>query len=452
MTLRKIGIVLLALLLAGMAIVPCVCAENQIVSKGEILDMEFVTDNPISEMRDVMNFPDPSSRLNSLSEYALVTVDPKGFMCAADSTNQVTFAIKGEKYVLHVESIKSPIDENTKIYSEGPNGETIIEVPHLKTYKGYVVGKQNSAALFTVSGDAIAGYITMDNTRFVLDQMGPGLREDGRTVHVLYNNSKRIINPNAKPEEFDVHLVGKPATTETRDAVNKEKVGVVASTRSTTTIDLLVVTDSAFRQTYSNPSLEINNRISAVNSAFSPADVSIHVNSVRDDYSLTATNTETLLANFEAAYRQIKINDHCDVGILLSGRNLQGMLAGSYLYNGNSNVAWAVVQMVPRPGNTYEATENHRSLVVTHELGHTLGALHTMPGNDPEPNPTWARPATWWDGWSEQTTVMSRYFMGDTQQLQFSSSSYWPLGYHGDATHDNRRVIIENKATVAGYY
>jgi len=105
--------------------------------------------------------------------------------------------------------------------------------------------------------------------------------------------------------------------------------------------------------------------------------------------------------------------------------------------------------MVSRPGNTYQATTNHRSLVVTHELGHTVGALHSLSGS--EPAPTWARPATWWDGWSEQTTVMSRYFMGDTQHLEFSSSALWPLGYHGDATHDNRKAIIDNKATVAGF-
>jgi hypothetical protein len=289
----------------------------------------------------------------------------------------------------------------------------------------------------------------MDKTQYVIDQMGSGLRDDGKAVHVIYDNSKMIINPDAKSEEFDVHLVAEPATSGAGDAVNQRKTGVDASIKSTTTIDLLVVTDSEFRQVFYNPNAEISNRISAANSAFSPAEVSLSVGSIRNDNTLTDTNTETLLSNFRSAYWQPKIDDECDVGILLSGKNLAGMIAGSYQYNGYSNAAWAVVQMVPRPGNTYEATTNHRSLLVTHELGHTVGALHSISGS--EPTPTWARPATWYDGWSEQTTVMSRYFMGDTQHLEFSSSALWPLGYHGDATHNNRRAIVDNKATVAGF-
>ncbi|MCK9581063.1 MAG: M12 family metallo-peptidase [Methanoregula sp.] len=449
--LKKTGVVLLLLLVAGMAIVPCVSAvDDRIVSKNDVLDMKFIMDNPISEMRSQIDYQSTAGRLDALSEYALVTVDPQAFMNTVDKTEQVTFTIRGTKYILNLESVKSPVDENTKIYSEGPDGETIIEVPHIKTYKGNVEGVMDSDALFTASDDGVVGYISMDKSRYVLDQLGPGLRKDGRTVHVLFDNSKWIKNPETKTEEFDVHLVAEPATAKTSDEMDQVKSGVDASIKSTTTVDLLVVTDTEFRQVYSNPNLEISNRISAANSAFSPAEVFLYVRSIRSDYTLTNTYTETLLSDFGTAYGQMKINDGCDVALLLSGKNLAGMLAGSYLYNGNTNAAWAVVQMVPRPGNTYQATTTHRSLVITHELGHTVGALHTMPGNI-EPSPTWARPATWWDGWSEQTTVMSRYFMGDTQQLQFSSSSYWPLGYHGDATHDNRRVIIEDKATVAGY-
>jgi hypothetical protein len=132
--LKKTGVVLLLLLVAGMAIVPCVsAADDRIVTKNEVLDMKFIMDNPISEMRSQIDYQSTAGRLDALSEYALGTVDPQAFMNTVDKTEQVTFTIRGTKYILNLESVKSPVDENTKVYSEGPDGETIIEVPHIKT-------------------------------------------------------------------------------------------------------------------------------------------------------------------------------------------------------------------------------------------------------------------------------------------------------------------------------
>ncbi|MDO9326882.1 MAG: M12 family metallo-peptidase [Methanoregula sp.] len=450
MTLNKFGVVLLALLLAAMAMVPMVSAEERFVSKGEILDMEYLTDNPISEMRETLDSQATSGRLDTLSEYALVTVDPKAFMDNADKKKQVAFTIKGTKYVLNLESIPSPIDKNTNIYTEGPNGELKTDVPLMKTYKGSVKGIKKSDALFTVSNDVILGYIMIDETTYVLDQMGPGLRNDGKTVHVIYNNAKKIVNPEAKVEDLDVHLTAEPAMTDARDSIDLKKVAVAASTTSTTTIDLLVVVDSQFRQNFSDPIAEINNRISAANSAFSPAEASFYVRSIRQDSSLTNTGTEGLLGDFRSAYSQKKVNDICDVALLLTGKSLSGSLAGSYIYNGYTNAAWTVVQMVPRSSQGYSATPYQRSILITHELGHTVGALHIMPDGS-QPSPLWARPTSWADGSTTKYTVMSEYFRGDAQQLQFSTSSWWPLGYHGDANHDNRKAIIEDKTTVAAF-
>jgi hypothetical protein len=134
---------------------------------------------------------------------------------------------------------------------------------------------------------------------------------------------------------------------------------------------------------------------------------------------------------------------------LFTGKNLVGDIGGAYLYNGNTESGWAEGQMVAQPNNYYQATMNHRTVLIAHEIGHNLGALHDVSGQTYYP--LWARPISWDDWGTTKYTAMWSPFMGDGMQLQFSTSSWWPLGYHGDANHDNRQVIINDKATVAGY-
>jgi hypothetical protein len=213
---------------------------------------------------------------------------------------------------------------------------------------------------------------------------------------------------------------------------------------------LLIAGDREFRIKYSDQIAECYARITDINSAFSPADVYFNIMSIRMNTGneLKSKTTAQLLSDYRDLYGTYKDLDHCDVAILFSGKNLNGPVGGSYVYNGYTNAAWAVVQMVPRPGDNYQATVSHRNIIIAHELGHTLGALHMMPDGTEYP-PLWARPISWDDWGTTKYSVMWPQFQGDTQQLQFSTSSWWPLGYHGDANHDNRQAIINNKDTVA---
>lgn len=450
MQLRKISIVLLALLLAAMAMVPMASAENQIVSKDKVLDMEGLKDSQVFKNGKNVDSPAASERLNMFSEYALVTVDTKAFMKDVDTKNQIPVTIRGRKVVLNLKSIPSPIDENTVIHFDDMGERSIIEAPLIKTYKGSIENVRNSDALFSVSDQAIVGHITLEGTRYEIDQMGPDMKDEGKPVHVIFDDSNRIKSQQTEVGPLDIHLITEPQATHGVVAANQKTTTIETVTASTTQIDLLVVVDSEFRQTYTDPLTEINNRISAANTALSPADVSFYVRSIRADNSLTATGTQALIEDFRYAYTQKRDADHCDVALLLTGKSLTGPLAGSFEYYGYSDAAWAVAQMVPRSYQGYTASPSHMNILVTHELGHTAGALHTHPNGD-EPDPSWARPISWADGSTTKYSVMEQYFRGNDQLLQFSTDSWWPLGSHGDANHKNRQRIIEVKNIVAAF-
>ena len=85
MNLHKMSIVLLALLLAAMAMVPMVSA-GKILSSKEILGMEY--------LKDTQSLTDNTVGIDrsSVSEYAFVTVDSKGFMKAADTDHKIAFS------------------------------------------------------------------------------------------------------------------------------------------------------------------------------------------------------------------------------------------------------------------------------------------------------------------------------------------------------------------------
>src|SRR5208337_3092369 len=133
MSLRKTGIILLALLLAAMVMVPMVSADAQIVSKGNILDMKYLETTSLSNTVKQMDNQETFGRLDSLAEYAFVTVNSSAFMNDADKNNQIVFIIHGEKFLLQLQSVPSPIDKNAKIIVSGPNGESKIDFPVIKT-------------------------------------------------------------------------------------------------------------------------------------------------------------------------------------------------------------------------------------------------------------------------------------------------------------------------------
>src|SRR5208337_1432316 len=117
---------------------------------------------------------------------------------------------------------------------------------------------------------------------------------------ILYNGQKKIVNPEAQPG-YDL-LISEPGTAVTKNNGNRNNTpvgGIVPLT--TATIDIFAVSDTQFRNAYASPLTEISNMISQVNSAFSPAEVTLNLRAYQADSGLTNTAAPGLLSDFRNA-------------------------------------------------------------------------------------------------------------------------------------------------------
>jgi len=441
MKLRKISIVLLALLLAAMAMVPMVSAGKLIPSQ-QVIGMKYFQDSPINELAKELTAPEASNIPSTLSEYALVTVDSKAFMRDADTKKQVEFSLKGKDYRLNLWQIPSPISKNaTLIVGDSKSGH-MEKLPRIITYQGVVIDGENGDALFTVSDNVLLGKITIENTSYIIDQLGPGMRDDGKVVHVIYDSGKFVADPTLKPAH-DKYIFENPISGE------KYSSGFIHqdNTRSpltTTYVDLFAAYDPLYRVSYSNPTQEIADMISQANTAFSPCGVSISIAAYREVTDLNPMQSEDLLRDFRTKYSAVRDSTSSDLAFLFTGKNLPDANGISFVYSGSATSGWALGQMVNKPGSNYSGSFGQRNILIAHEMGHNFGALHDGMSVT---QPLSARPYHWTELFIfDRYTALWDPWQGDNMRLEFSS----PTG-HGDSTHNNVAVITTNKGTVAGY-
>jgi hypothetical protein len=171
------------------------------VPSHDILEMKYFHDLSGPERG---NAPDMS---DTLSEYALVTVDSAAFMNDADTSHEITFAIKGTLYRkealyrMHLVSVRPPIAPDAVFIVKNESGETRQALPLIKQYRGSFIGGLAGDAFFTVSDDVLLGKISIGDTSYFLEQRGPGRVDGGKTIHILYRSDSLI--PRAAPRMFE---------------------------------------------------------------------------------------------------------------------------------------------------------------------------------------------------------------------------------------------------------
>jgi len=448
MNIPKTWAVLLALLLAAMAIVPCVNAE-QGLSENTVFQMKYFQNVPLNDNLKSTIASDSRGIFNTLSEYSLVTVNPESFVSDAENDNQVLFRVKEKDYVIHLTLVKTPVAKNAKIIIKKPDGEITSELPIIKTYSGTINGDNSGNALFTVSDDVLLGKISLGNETYFIDQCS--LTENGKIVHIIYNSAKDIKR--GIPRKFDVVI---------RDEISKEKnpsdqIPAVISDKmdsegspvapdgvklSATNVGLMAVYDTQFSSAYPNPTTEISNMISQVNTAFSPADVSLTITSFYQDSTLTGTIAYSLLCDFRTSYQDERDQTNSDLAFLFTGKQLGNDVGGAFQYSGNSANGYGLAQMVS-DGGVFSGSSYQRDVLITHEIGHNFGADHENGSS----SPTWARAYHWVEWWViNKYTAMWSLWQGNDGQIEFSNSNN-----HGDSTHNNIQRIRDTRSVVAGF-
>jgi hypothetical protein len=442
MNYRKIDLILLALLLAGMAMVPMVSAD-EVRSINEIMTMKYLTDSPVdTKLSHIV--PD------TISDYALVTVDPKQFIKDADSQQMIECSISGKKYQIQLTEI-SLIVPDAKLYIKTDRGTTVSDLPRIKQYRGKVIGSENGDALFTVDDRVILAHISVDNESYFISQHG--ISDDGKVIHKVYNARNDLIRKNI-PDGNDLMPFSK--TKEIQDNLAALIPDEKSATKSTSTIGLLAVYDTQFNNAYPSSTSEIASMIASTNTAFSPSyiGVNIQINTFCWDSTLPSTTRSTLMTQLIDSERSLRDSTNSDLVFLFSGKEFSGNgigYSGQYSYGVEEGSAYALAQMIDS-GTSYTASSYQRPILIAHEMGHNFGAMHQTleSGMDGYPCyvPTYARAATWTSLFTTYYSAMYSGFQSGTQMtLEYSA----PDTGHGDSSHNNALRINLQKATVAAY-
>ena len=443
MNLSKTGVVLLVLLLAAMAMVPMVSAEKVLHSKDLVSLKNMMSDVPAdSKIQPAIS--------KTITEYALVTVDPAAFIKNADSSKIVECTINRTVYSIELIAIPSIIAPGAKLYIKTSNGTTVTDIPQLKQYRGRILGVTNGDAFFTVDDKVLLGRISIGNDSYFISQYGT--QEDGKIVHMVYNAKNEIIRKKL-PSSNDILLgTDSPGILAVPD---KTLVGSSVSPMTTSSVGLLAVYDTQFHNAYPSSTSEITSMMSTVGNAFSPSYVGVtfQINGFCWDSTLTSTNKDTLTNQLISSDSALRTSTSSDLVSLFTGRDLDGNdigNAGQYSYGVYDASAYSVEQMTDS-GTSYTATSYQRPILIAHELGHNFGAMHqTDPGYSGYPYyvPSYARAYSWSDwGTTRYTAMWSPFQVGTSMSNEFSA----PDSGHGDSTHNNALRISLQKATVAAY-
>jgi len=461
MQLQKISIVLLALLLAAMAMVPCVNASGQNTSNSRIIqkncEPELFFDDflqPQEKISEKTSFAQISS---SIKKYAIIQIDAKSLKKQLRSGQKIPIHLKGIAYKMDLKEDTYYPSSETGVYTFSGHLETSPEGKSMAS----------SEIHLTLDDEGVIGKISLDkNHCWYIDELDSGSeKQSGNTFQYVYNsdNVEKKMSPMGE-DRYALLSSGesKPLTAlsdaELRQYVNESQKGMNARLSAITgefewyDVNILVVCDNQMYNAYSNWVKRAQSVVSDANSAMSYDDIKIRLVPTYD-----ASQRSVLSNNFNAAtplqvFYQYVNNSYlnsknADIAMYLSGNQFSTCIGASWGFHGGSTSGRHAVMMYERAvGGGYGANPQERANVFTHEVGHLFDADHeTAPGQTELYN----RATTYSISGTTYHTLMNSYVT--TDPTYFSSDDPRNGINYGDADHDNSRRLRETKATVAGY-
>jgi len=461
---RKLDVVLLALLLAAMAMVPIVSAQNNTTDINSVNHLTIHLEN--KNVTNVIAY-DITSKTNlssyniqkpeellipgSVTKFDVATFDHTLFNNQLKSGKEITISLGGKDYQAEIPRM------NFENISDG-----------VDSYHGSLSGEKNSDILITTGEKVFIARITLENETLWIIPVEPRERMElnQSPLHIIYN-SKDLMHT-----EFTIDNGTVKINPELSPSVHQSKLSILQQTPQdqNVTVDILVVTDNIF---YNNSYwiVPAQNIIAEANRVFSKNDIKVILRPQYDDSRRTIFSSDPRRTSYpnnvlKDIYPTSDLDSvGADIVIYLGGYdipwpneywNSQGLSWGfntSSEFSELRRYSWA--QMVDDfPG--YTANPHGQQSISIHEIGHLFGAHH----NDVPDEPQYARAATFGNVPYDKKTVMWTEYSDTASLTEFSSDDclyqvFYPWGSQwypmGDTNHDNSRRISETRDIVADY-
>ena len=450
MKLRKISVVLLALLLAAMAMVPMGSASE---------DLQTIS-------------------VDEKNTNSLLTLDTKTTIIASglDATSTGSAKLADRYQELNIPKTVKKFDvvqfENIQLNTKGENRIPVTlygkqQVLILKqmnfekiddgidSYSGKIEGMDNSLALFTFGGKVIQGYLEVGDDIITIAPVENRANTEKATypLHIVYSSKDVMSSETANP--VDHGLAKLPPGVKLSAQSLEMNPDAQAAVKGWATVNILLATDNAFYTQESNWVSSANQIMSMVSYQYDRADSQVFFNVVsfdatkRTQLSNNPSITTDPLNAFHTVFPTSYLNsNNADIAVYLGGYDIKGADAGmqgsawgfSSYPSEYCRYAWS--QMVTDtddglPVHVYDGSVHARRYCVIHELGHIFNANHeTSSGTN--------KAYAWYTPSPKYTVMWSGYYGSSINTHEYSSPSY-----HGDSTHNNALAINGAKSYIA---
>lgn len=363
-----------------------------------------------------------------LDNFETVTANPDVFLKDVED-GRVKMKLLGKEFDLELENTHI-VNDDAKVFIENETGTYTIPAAKINTYRGKVVGEENSNVGFAVSDEALIGHMEVGSTYYAIELTNKTV--GGKVILVVFSSDDI-----KKREDKIINYCEVEEQTPLEDLSNIKESNSY-TILSTTYVDLLPAYDQDFKNIYGSDSAaqtEISNRINDAEDAYSPASVVFRITNYKKYGSLSSGTGEQILNFFKFDIPPYRDITNSDLAILFYGKDLTDNVIGrSTVYNGSSLNAYSIAQMFDGPGN-YDATPNGKSVLIAHELGHNFAANHNEAFN-------WMESST-----RVYSTMTGGWVTDSVMKRRFSSND----GVHGNSTCNNIQHVQSTKTTVAGF-
>lgn len=119
-----------------------------------------------------------------LNDFETVTANPEVFLKDV-ADGKVKLKLLGKEFDLELENTHI-LNDDAKVFIENETGTYTLPAAKINTYRGKVIGEENSSVGLVVSDEALIGHIEVENIYYAIELTNKTV--DGKAILVIYSS------------------------------------------------------------------------------------------------------------------------------------------------------------------------------------------------------------------------------------------------------------------------